>query len=289
MAVTSFIPKVWSAELLVALEKALVYGQTGVVNTDYEGEISQYGDTVSVNSVGDPTIGDYTKHSDITVEALDTTEATLVINQAKYFAFEVDDIEARQVRNSGGLMAEAARRAAYKLRDTADQHIASLMKAGVASANVLPDADLGNASGGPAEAAYDLLVDLGVKLDEANVPSEGRWVIVPPAFYGLLLKNDKFVRADASGTTAGLRNGVVGEAVGFTVLKSNNVPAGDGTPAGPMVIAGHPMATSFAQQINKVEAQRMEKRFADMVRGLHLYGAKVFRPECLAAVEVTLP
>lgn len=287
MAVTSFVPKVWSAELLVALEKSLVFGQSGVVNTDYEGDISQYGDTVSVNSVGDPNIGDYTEHTDINVQALDTTEQTLTINQAKYFAFEVDDIEARQARNSGGLMAEAARRAAYKLRDAADQYIATQMKAGVAAGNVLPDADLTAAASAP-DAAYDLLVDLGVKLDESNVPTEGRWVIVSPAFHGLLLRNDKFVRADASGTTAGLRNGVVGEAVGFTVLKSNNVPAGDGTPAGPMVIAGHPMATSFAQQINKVEAQRMEKRFADMVRGLHLYGAKVFRPDCLAAVEVKL-
>src|SRR5690606_14297384 len=92
MAVSSFVPQVWAAELLVALEKSLVYGQPGVVNTDYEGEISQYGDTVSVNSVGDPTIGDYTAHSDISVEALDTTAATLKIDVAKYFAFEVDDI-----------------------------------------------------------------------------------------------------------------------------------------------------------------------------------------------------
>lgn len=282
MAVSSFVPQVWAAELLVALEKSLVYGQPGVVNTDYEGEISQYGDTVSVNSVGDPTIGDYTAHSDISVEALDTTAATLKIDVAKYFAFEVDDIEARQVRNGGGLMATAAQRAAYRLRDELDQYLAGLMAEDVASANVLADQTVADG-----DAAVQALIDLGVKLDEANVPSEGRWVVVPPAFHGKLLHSDLFVRVDASGTSEGLRNGQVGRALGFDVLKSNNVPSGDASPAGDMVIAGHPMATSLAQQINKVEAARMEKRFADMIKGLHLYGGKVFRPECLAAVEVT--
>jgi hypothetical protein len=237
---------------------------------------------VSVNSVGDPTIGDYTAHSDISVEALDTTEATLTIDVAKYFAFEVDDVEQRQVRNAGGMMAEAARRAAYKLRDAADQYIAGLMAEDVDSGNVLTDT---TAESG--DTAYEILVELAVKLDRANVPSEGRWVVVPPEFYGKLLTSDLFARVDASGTSAGLRNAVVGEAAGFAVLKSNNVPSGDASPAGDLVIAGHPMAASFAQQINKVEARRMELRFADMVRGLHLYGAKVFRPECLAAVEIT--
>src|SRR5690606_23280360 len=133
MAVSSFVPQVWAAELLVALEKSLVYGQPGVVNTDYEGEISQYGDTVSVNSVGEPTLSSYPAHSDIAGEGLDSTEATRRLHVAKYLACEVDDIEARQVRNGGGRMAAAAQRAAYKLRDELDQYRAGLMAEDVAS------------------------------------------------------------------------------------------------------------------------------------------------------------
>ena len=280
MAVDSFVPQIWSAEILTALRKTLVYGQSGVVNRDYEGDISNYGDTVRVNSVSDLTIGDYTAHTDIDVEALATTDQTLTIDQAKYWAFEVDDIEARQVRNAGGLISEVASRAAYKLGDTADQYIAGLMKAGTLGTNVLS-----NAAPADGDAAYQVLVDLMVKLDEANVPRSGRWVAVTPGFHGLLLTSDKFARVDASGTSEGLRNGQVGRAVGFDVLVTNNAPVGDG--GGRDLIAGHPMATSFAEQIAKTEATRVEKRFADMVKGLHLYGAKVFRGDCLARVEVT--
>lgn len=282
MAIDTFIPELWSAEILSALEKSLVYGQAGVVNRDYEGEIAAYGDTVHVNSVGDPTIGDYVKHTDISVEALTTTDQTLTITQSKYFAFEVDDIERRQARNAGGLVSEVSGRAAYKLGDAADQYLAALMKAGVAAGNVLADVAI---TDGPS--AYQVLVDLMVQLDKVNVPRSGRWVIVTPAFHGKLLTDDRFVRVDASGTSEGLRNGMVGRALGFDVLMSNNVPLGDATTPGPVIIAGHSMATSYAEQIAKTEATRVEKRFADMVKGLHLYGAKVFRGDCLAAVEVT--
>ncbi|MFO7294268.1 MAG: coat protein, partial [Acidimicrobiia bacterium] len=99
MAISNFVPEVWAAELLVALEKNLVYAAPGVVNRDYEGEIAQYGDTVHITTLGDPTIGTYTPHSDITIEDVDDTPTTLTIDQAKYFAFEVDDIERRQARD----------------------------------------------------------------------------------------------------------------------------------------------------------------------------------------------
>jgi hypothetical protein len=280
--IDSFVPELWSAAILTKLQKALVFGQAGVVNRDYEGEISQYGDTVHVNAVTDLTVGDYTKHTDIDVEPLVTADQTLTISQSKYFAFEIDDIEARQARDNGALVSEVSSRAAYLLGDAADQFLAAQMKAGVASGNVLPDATLGSAGD-----AYGTLIDLMVKLDQVNVPRQGRWIVVPPAFHGRLLGDDRFVRVDASGTSEGLRNGIVGRALGFDILVSNNVPTGDATVPGPVLIAGHPMATSYAEQIAKTEATRVEKRFADMVKGLHLYGAKVFRGDCLASVEIT--
>lgn len=281
MAITAFKPEVWSAELLVALEKSLVYGAAGVVNRSYEGEISQYGDTVHIVNLADPTIGTYTAHTDITIEDVDDADSTLVIDQSKYFAFEVDDIEKRQAR--GDVMGEQARKAAYLLRDVADQHLASVMAAGVDAGNVIAEATLSTASD-----AYDTLVDLGVALDEDNVPSEGRWAVITPAFHGLLLKDDRFIAAGDE-TGAGVRtNGVVGQAAGFSLRKSNNAPDGPGVGAGKLVIAGYSGAVTFAEQIAKVEGGRMEKRFADFVKGLHLYGSKVVRPTGLAAADVII-
>ncbi len=275
----NFIPTVWTARLLKALEKALVYGQAGVVNRDYEGEISQRGDSVKIASIGDPTVDDYVKDTDITAEALTDAEQTLLIDQAKYFNFIVDDLDRAQ--QNVNVMDEAISRAAYKLRDTADKYIAAsytLVPSGnTVASNSSPDLAL--ATG----VAYKHLVDLKVKLDEANVPTEGRFVIVPPFFHGALLHDSRFIGSGPKGE-ARLVNGEVGEAAGFRVLNSNNVPVESSTYY--KVIAGHSMAYSFADQVNKIEAYRKEKGFGSGVKGLHVYGGKLVRPNAWAVGTV---
>lgn len=283
MAIANFIPEVWSAELLVALEKAHVYAAAGVVNRDYEGDISQYGDTVHITSLTEPTVGTYTAHTDITIEDVDDTAQTLLIDQSKYFAFEVDDVEKRQARSGGAILSEQARKAAYKLRDVADQYVAGLMAAGVDAGNLVAEQTLA----APGD-AYELLVDLYTILDDDNVPDEGRWAIVTPAFYGMLKKDDRFVASGDDAAAMTRRNGIVGEAAGFSIRKSNNAPNGPGAGAGKLIIAGYGGATTYADQINKTEAVRKEKGFADIVKGLHLYGAKVVRPVGLAAADVII-
>lgn len=283
MAIANFIPEVWTAELLVALEKSLVYAAPGTVNRDYEGDIAMYGDTVHITSLAEPTIGTYTAHTDITIEDVDDADLTLLINQSKYFAFEVDDVEQRQARAGGAILTEQARKAAYRLRDVADQHVAGLMAAGIDAGNLTAEATLATPSD-----AYDLLVDLGVVLDEDNVPAEGRWVVVTPKFHGLLQKDARFVSAGDPQAASTRANGLVGSAAGFTIRKSNNAPDGPGAGAGKLVIAGYAGATTYAEQITKTEATRKEKGFADIVKGLHLYGAKVVRPTGLAAADVVI-
>lgn len=288
MAITRFRPEIWSASLLVALRKALVYAGPGVVNRDYEGEISAAGDVVRITSISRPTIGTYSPNStSISPEELTDAQRTLVIDQAKYFAFYVDDVDAAQAR--GDVLPQAMSEAAYALADVIDQYVASLYT-GVPSANQVSSVtiDLTSPASWAAEAAKaynDVLIPLKVKLDEANVPSMGRYCIIPPWLHGVLLRDERFVRQDASGTTEGLRNGQVGRAAGFDILVSNNVP----TPtAGQYVVtAGTSAAISFAEQINKTEAYRPENKFADAVKGLVLYGAKLVRPEALASCIVT--
>jgi hypothetical protein len=283
MAISAFKPEVWNANLLVALEKSLVYAAPGVVNRDYEGDIANYGDTVHITSLADPTVGTYTPHSDITIEDVDDSDATLLIDQAKYFAFEVDDVEKRQAFNGGRVLTEQARKAAYKLRDVADQYVAGLMAAGVDAGNLIAEQTVSVSS---TAKAYDVLVDLGVKLDEDSVPDEGRWVIVTPGFYGLLKKDSRFVGAGDAQSAQIRANGIVGEAAGFSVRKTNNAPNGPGAGAGKLIVAGYSGAVTYAEQINKTEAARKEKGFADIVKGLHLYGSKVVRPTGLAAADI---
>lgn len=281
MAIDRFIPEIWAAQLLTALEKSLVFAQAGIVNRDYEGDISQSGDTVRITSISDPTIGTYVPNStSISPENLTDAQRVLTIDQAKYFAFEVDDVEMRQAK--GNVMPEAVRRAGYKLRDVVDQYFAAFYTS-VPAAN-----DLGTVSvvaATPTQFYDNVLVPLAVKLDEANVPSEGRWCVIPPWLHGRALRDDRFVRLDASGTTEALRNGIVGRAAGFDILKSNNVVNSTGDDY--EVMAGTDMAMTYAEQIASVEAYRPESSFSDAVKGLHLWGAKVIRPEALAGATVS--
>lgn len=289
MSVKNFIPEVWSSRLLVALRKTLIYAAPTVVNRDWEGEIREAGDTVRITSVSRPAIGTYVANqTTITPETLTTGQRTLVVDQAKYWAFEIDDVDARQAR--ANLIPQAMSEAAYALADVIDQYVAGLYTAAQA-ANVVPSVtiDTTNPTSWATEAAKaynDILVPLKVKLDEASVPTMGRYVVVPPWLHGVLLRDERFVKVDASGTSEGLRNGMVGRAAGFDILLSNNVPVP--TANNFIVTAGTTAAITFAEQINKTEAYRPESSFSDAVKGLALYGAKVIRPDALAYATAVL-
>lgn len=280
--ISNFIPTIWSAQLLVSLKNTLIYGQPGVVNRNYEGEISAFGDTVKINGIGAVNIGDYTRNTDMTgPDILTDSTQSLVINRSKFFNFQIDDADKAQIKPQ--VMQQAMVEAAYALRNAADQYVASLYT-GVQAANTIgSDATPAAPSKGT---AYEYLVDLAGKLDEANVPEEGRWTVIPPWFEGLLAKDDRFVHATAGGDDV-VRNGVIGRAAGLTILKSNNVPNTAGTKY--KIIAGYAGAITFAEQVNQVEAYRPEKRFADAVKGLHMYGAKLVRPEGIAVLTANRP
>lgn len=289
MAITNFRPTIWSASLLTNLRNNLVYGN--LCNRNYEGDIANAGDKVNITSFADPTTRAYTKNTDITWDVLTDSTQQLVINQQRYFAFTVDDIDKRQAL--GGFIEETTLGASYNLASDADTYISGLMSAGVSASN--PDNVLANVAISTDETvAYDTLVDLRTALTRSNTPMQGRWVVVPPEFYAVLLHDDRFIRADAAGTTEGLRNGFVGRAAGFDVIESNVVPeedldgTGTGTAEGFALLAGHSMATTYAEQISKVKAVDLENQFGEGIKGLHLYGAKVVRPSLLAKVLVTV-
>lgn len=276
MAITRFRPEVWSALLLSSLKKTHVYAEA-FTNRDYEGEIRAAGDTVRITSISRPTINSYTRNADISYEELTDAQRTLVVDQEKYWAFSVDDVDAAQAR--GNVVPEAMQEAAFGIADVVDTYLAafytSIQSANQISTTAITTGDL----------AYNGLVDLGVKLSEANVPKMNRRAVVPEWYHGLLLKSANFINAEKSGSTEPLLNGRVGRAAGFDIYTSNNAPLITGDDYA--VIAGVPQAITFAEQITKTEALRSEVRFADRMRGLYVYGAKLLRPDCLAVLTAS--
>ena len=135
-----------------------------------------------------------------------------------------------------------------------------------------------------------LLARMARLLDQHNVDSQGRWLVVDPVFMEVLKDEDsRLFNADFGGS--GLQNGQIGTQIhGFRVYQSNNLPSvGTGSSfAGAnssinygVIVAGHDSAVATAEQINKTETYRDPDSFADIVRGMHLYGRKILRPEAL--------
>ena len=269
MSVATFIPELWSARLLQGLEKSHV--ATNLVNRDYEGQIRNQGDKVNINTLSDVAIKTYTPNSDIaSPDDLTTTKQQLEITEADYFNIQLDDVD--RVQAAGELMDTAMRNVAYKMNDRTDSFILGKIASGVASGNIIGTTE------SPIQVTknniYESIIEMRTKLDKANVPTSGRTIIIPPEIYALLLQDERFVKSDAVAGQNVLVNGLVGRVAGFDVFESNNVVY-DTNNKFWKVTAQVRTATTFAEQIVKTEAYRMEKRFSDAVKGLHVYGAKV--------------
>jgi hypothetical protein len=275
VSISNFVPEIWSSEILVNLRNALVYG--ALCNRDYEGDIAEAGDTVHITSFGAPTISSYSKYTPLNYEQLSDDTRALTIDQQKSFSFAVDDIDKRQAL--GGFVGQAMSDAAHGLAEVTDIYLAGVMKAAIDGGAQDLGAitiDISNAN------AYgDVLVAMRTKLNRSKCPKMGRWAVVPPEVYAALLQDSRFVDASqAADSGRALREGAVGRVVGFDIFESNNVPTD--TTATWNVIAGHPLATTYAEQIIETEALRLQDYFGDGLRGLHVYGSKVVRTECLA-------
>jgi hypothetical protein len=281
MAVNNFIPEIWAAELQQSFLKATKFASPVVVNRDYEGDVAQQGDTVHITSVGRPTIAAYTRGGTLTYDDLVDAGRDLVINQAYEFSFKIDDIDKRQSANGGKMMSEAAREGGAGLAENSDTYVQTIMESDVTAAN-----KIGATAITTSALAVARLVAHKQLLDENNVPQDGRYTVVPSWFHSLLVLDSNFIMYDAVKDGDMLRNGVVGRALGFEIIQANYaLSSGDDW----YVYSGHPAAITFADQINEVEAIRLQTTFGDGLRGLHLYGAKVTRPSalCMTLCSVT--
>jgi hypothetical protein len=280
MAVTNFVPDIWSARILVNLSRTSV--AAGICNTDYEGDTTT-GDSVKITSITDPTIGTYSG-ADITTEAITDATQSLLLDQKKYWSLYLDDVERAQAVNGGAILAAAVDRASYGLANTLDAYALGVIGAG-ASASA-PDHQVAEATISTTTDAYDNLVTWAGMLDAADVPPENRYAVITPALYAKLLKDSRFVAAGDVQSAETRSNGLVGRAAGLEIFKSNNLPDGPGAGAGKLMLVGSRYAVTMAQQVRSTEAFRLEKKFGDGVKGLHVYGVKATRPTAIVAADV---
>ena len=292
-----FLPSVYSKKVLNFFRKSSVV--EAITNTDYAGEISAYGDSVKIIKEPVISVSDYTRGSDTTATKLTDQELTLVVDSAKAFKFIVDDIETNMSHVNFKEVASSS--AAYALRDSYDAAVIATMFSGVSSSS--PDHVLGadNATdlaagtfdgtgnldigfGTSEHDPIDVMARMARLLDEQNVPEEGRWFVAGPDFYEVLGQaSSKLLSVDFNAGQGSIRNGLVssGKLRGFDMYKSNNIAATSN--AAGKCMGGHISSTATANTILSTEVLRDPSSFGDIVRGLHVYGAKVLRPEALVS------
>jgi len=281
-----FTPVIYSKRVLLTLKKTAVVDE--VTNTEFQGEISNMGDTVRIIKQPLMAVQSYSRGQVIQSQDIIDEDITLVINQAFTCQFYLDDIEVRQSHiDYMNLTADAA---AYAIRDKYDAGVLSDMVSGVSTANTMgtTSAELNVGFGGADDyTPLDLLSHLCTLLDVQNVPDDGkRFIVAAPSFYEALRREDsKLIEAQIIGT--GESSIVVNENLwskyrvhGFRLYKSNNTPT-NATSGNNVVLAGHTMATATAASILKNEIVRSPSSFGDINRTLFVYGDKVLRSSAL--------
>ncbi len=276
MAITNFISTVWSENLYRALDKQ--YIAVANCNRDYEGDIREKGNTVKICGLGAVNVSEYTKNIDMSApETLSDDVRDLVIDQAKYFNFQIDDIDRAQ--STPHLMEAAMKNAANALADDADRYVFSLYN----SAGTEITADTVSVDN-----IINYLIDARTKLFENNVSDPKDIVFeVTPEIAGMILKAKVLLATDNG---EALENGCIGSIGGCKIYVSNNVyKVGGDYGIEHKCIARTKRAIAFAEQLSEIDAYRPERRFADAVKGLHLYGAKVVYPSEMVLLNILMP
>lgn len=292
----NFIPEIWSGKMIENFYDATVLA--AISNTDYEGEIRQYGDTVNIRTMPEIAIRDYVKGQTLEVDHPDSPKLQLVIDKGEYFACVEDDIDG--IQSDINMMDQWSKDASERMKIKIDQRVLTDMLPDIAAANKGATAgeqsasfDLGTTgspltvdkdSTGGATPVVDLLVDMGTVLDEANVPESDRYVVIPAKMAGLIKKSElKDASLSGDGTSI-IRNGRLGMIDRFTIYMSHNLNVASGKYS---IIAGHKMGFTFASQMTEMETLRSETTFGNIIRGLQVYGYKVTKPEAIAQAVVS--
>lgn len=274
MALTAFAPAKWAAGVFVRLRKALVFGS--VANREFEGELAM-GDRVNINEVSAVTVGTYTRYTDISFQEPDAATKTLYIDQASYAAVSVDRID--QVQSNANVFDALVSEAAYAIADTVDAFLAGkYTEAGstvtaltVTAGNVLTN-----------------LSNFSLALDEANVPSTDRFIIIPPWYHTMALQAATGIIGHTGVPkvfdNGMLAQGFVGNLFGMNILVSNNVN-NNGTVWN--IMAVNRQALAYVGQIAETQFIQRENVFDRAIKMLLVYGGKTVRPNAMVSCAAT--
>lgn len=279
MAIDNFIPEIWNASILAEFQQNAI--AAALTNSDYTGDATK-GNTVKVTTRTPVEIKDYKTGvimdgqetpqpipRTTAPDAISTTQVDLLIDKEKSFDFYIDDIDAAQAAGGLGTFSQSA---ASGLVEDADKFILAQLYA-------TNTALTASAVTTPAQ-AWNKIRDMKKALDKAKVPQADRVITVNAEYTAVLLDNDsKITSVDTSGSPDGLRDAVLGKILGFTVYQSENLP----NVAKPQAVAWHTSAYAFVSQVAETEAMRAQDKFADRMRGLHVYGGKAVRPSAIVA------
>lgn len=293
---SNYIPEIFSKKMLKDFYKSTVFAE--ISNTDYEGEIKKAGDKVYIRVVPTIAVGDYTLGSAITYEVPTEEGRSLVIDRAKYWAFKMDYID--EMQTDLPLISEFSSNAAEQLKIAVDEEILAYipisgdcdadnlgLTAGAISGSFNMGADangsgrLVNATDNDPNNIVNVIVDMNAVLDENNIPSEGRWVVLPAAMCALLKKGD-LRRADITGDATGvIRTGLIGMVDRMKIYQSNSVPAATTETEAFLCPFGTNEAITFAAQITQTESLPIIESFGTYWRGLFVYGRSIVQGKAI--------
>lgn len=300
-----FIPTLWSSKINKRFYATTVFGE--IANNDYAGEISGMGDKVIIMNSPTVTIGDYQIGQTLTYERPTVEKVEMVIDKAKKFTYQINDVEKYQTK--ADYMAEFADAAAQQLKVAIDANVLQSIyndpqaaNKGTAAGAKSGQINLGAAGGtngsnalklvsGTASSGecnvFDLITRLSATMDEANIPETDRWLLVPPLFRTKLAQSAQALALVQGGDESMYRNGKFGQIDRWTLYSTNQLKTvTEGTATLTYILAGHKSALCFASQISKVENMMNPSDFGSLIRGLNVYGFKVVKPESLAAAVV---
>ena len=302
----NFAPEIFSQKVLKFFRRASVVED--ITNTDYAGEIENFGDTVRIIKEPTVTVSSYTRGSVVNAQDLADDQITMVVDNANAFAFKIDDIEERHSHVNFEALATSS--GAFALKRKYDANVLQAMSdgAGIAGADdaslsgglTTTNSALGTASAPinveTDDAGINLMLLMARTLDDQSVPEENRWFVAPPILYEKMFQaGNKIAEVQVTGdASSNLRNGLAtpGTLAGFSCYKSTALNSTAGTDqvtlsgvatdaSENIIMAGHISAAATASHIAKTEVVRSTESFSDVVRGLHVFGRKVLRPEAL--------
>tara|TARA_B110000211_G_scaffold101866_1_gene118534 strand:- start:1748 stop:2737 length:990 start_codon:yes stop_codon:yes gene_type:complete len=306
----NFAPEIFSQKVLKFFRRASVIED--ITNTDYAGEIENFGDTVKIIKEPTVTVSSYQRGSVVNPQDLADDQISMVVDNANAFAFKIDDIEERHshinfeaLATSSGAFALKRKYDAAVLQHISDAAgIAASAVSGTTLTNTVAAGTLGTANA-PINVETDdnginLMLAMARLLDDQSVPEENRWFVAPPIFYEKMFQaGNKIAEVQVTGDASSpLRNGLAinGSFAGFRCYKSTALNSTGGTDqvtltdgsatlavdgSENVVLAGHMSAVATASHIAKTEVVRSTESFSDVIRGLHVFGRKVLRQEAV--------